>query len=546
MTRLRTSTAIGLAACVAGISASGCGSGAKAPAGSTTGPELTATTKAPTGDVASFTWNLPYGEPSSLDPAYAYNYSENTVLANVCEALLRQTPSGRIEPALATKVDNPTPTTWVYTIRSGVKFFDGKPLTPGDVVASIGRQIDPKLGSFYYAPWGAAIKSVKATGPDQVTVTTRAPNKLINDMMVTGLGTVVEASSIARQGKKFGTSAGTLQCTGPFELQSWKTGSSITLKRNPGYWDTANRARADTVTFKFITDPNAAANALSTGELDGTYEAPLNALSSLRSSGKGNVYIGPSTQGLMVSALSPAIRKRPGLFAAINAAVDRQGIAKTAYGGTASPMTTIAAPDGSNFGESVFAKAAKAFPDSAPDPAKAKQLMSAGASATKPLKMVLIAGDPAMQQTANSIQQSLKDAGITVKLAPVPPTQFTNLYFDPKARAKYDLSLVPTFTDLIDTTEFFWIAVMPGSIQNPSGYDSPTVNANLNAAVATSGDERAQRVVAANTEVMKDAGLAPLIRVYERVFLNKRLAGAPTRFPYQYYPWAAHIGSASK
>ncbi|WP_217702420.1 ABC transporter substrate-binding protein [Nocardioides guangzhouensis] len=116
--------------------------------------ELTTTTPKPSGDLDSFTWSI-YAEPFSLDYAYAFDYPPNQVLANVCESLLRWNPDLSIEPGLAEKYEHPDPTTWVYTIRQGVTFHDGSPLTPEDVVASLQRHLDPAVGSF----WGARSSS---------------------------------------------------------------------------------------------------------------------------------------------------------------------------------------------------------------------------------------------------------------------------------------------------------------------------------------------------------------------------------------------------
>ena len=54
-------------------------------------------TPAPTGDYTQpLVWGV-YRETNSLDPIYAFDYPENTVLFNLCEALLRQQPDGSIE-----------------------------------------------------------------------------------------------------------------------------------------------------------------------------------------------------------------------------------------------------------------------------------------------------------------------------------------------------------------------------------------------------------------------------------------------------------------
>ena len=86
--------------------------------------QISATTPEPTGDIDSFTWSL-YAEPLSLAYPYAFDYPPNQVLSNVCESLLRWNADLSISPGLASAVDNPDPTTWVYTIRDGVTFHDG-------------------------------------------------------------------------------------------------------------------------------------------------------------------------------------------------------------------------------------------------------------------------------------------------------------------------------------------------------------------------------------------------------------------------------------
>ena len=75
--------------------------------------EYTTETGAPSGDIDSFSW-VSYAEPYSLDYAYAFDYADNQVLANVCESLLRLNPDYTLSPGLAESFEHPTPETWVY------------------------------------------------------------------------------------------------------------------------------------------------------------------------------------------------------------------------------------------------------------------------------------------------------------------------------------------------------------------------------------------------------------------------------------------------
>jgi peptide/nickel transport system substrate-binding protein len=108
--------------------------------------DLATTTPAGTEPVDSIVWSV-YRETNSLDPIYAFDYPENTVLSTLCETLLHQNPDGSITSGLA-DLSYPDDTTMVFTLKPGITFWDGKPLTPEDVVFSLERNTDPKLGGF--------------------------------------------------------------------------------------------------------------------------------------------------------------------------------------------------------------------------------------------------------------------------------------------------------------------------------------------------------------------------------------------------------------
>jgi peptide/nickel transport system substrate-binding protein len=111
--------------------------------------------------VSSVIWRT-YRDVDSLDPIYSIDFPEYTAVSLMCESLLRQAPDGSLEPGLAT-VANPSPTRWVFTLRPGVKFWDGHLVTPADVVYSLDRNTDPKLGGFY-GPVFDRVASIAATG----------------------------------------------------------------------------------------------------------------------------------------------------------------------------------------------------------------------------------------------------------------------------------------------------------------------------------------------------------------------------------------------
>src|SRR5215813_8625417 len=135
----------------------------------------------------------------SLDPVYDAGYPEYTADSLMCESLLRQAPDGSMEPGLAT-VANPSPTTMVFTLRPGVRFWDGHPVTPADVVYSLDRNIDPKLGGFYGLVFNR-VKSIAATGSNQVTITLKQPDYWLQGELASIPGIVIEKAFAQKQGK---------------------------------------------------------------------------------------------------------------------------------------------------------------------------------------------------------------------------------------------------------------------------------------------------------------------------------------------------------
>src|SRR5579871_6063419 len=193
------------------VACSGSSSGSAAPPGSPSpGPGLAAVTPAGTRPVSSVVWAT-NRDVTSLDPIYSGGYPEYTTDSLMCESLLRQAPSGLLQPGLAT-VSNPSPTTLVFTLRPGVRFWDGRPVTSADVVYSLERAASPKLGG-YYASRLDRIASVTATSPTQVTVKLTQPDYWLEGELASMPGIIIEKSFAEQEDKDYGTPAGSIMCT---------------------------------------------------------------------------------------------------------------------------------------------------------------------------------------------------------------------------------------------------------------------------------------------------------------------------------------------
>jgi len=78
-------------------------------------------------------------DPQTLDPHALTLLYHSRVITQVYEGLVSRDRDFRLEPALAVSWDNPSPTTWRFRLRPGVRFHDGSPLTADDVVFSVNR-----------------------------------------------------------------------------------------------------------------------------------------------------------------------------------------------------------------------------------------------------------------------------------------------------------------------------------------------------------------------------------------------------------------------
>lgn len=504
--------------------------------------ELSTETPAPSGDIDSYSW-VSYAEPYSLDYAYAFDYADNQVLANVCESLLRLNPDYTLSPGLAESYEQTSPTTWVYTLRDGVTFHDGTPLTAADAVASMSRHLDPAVGSSWYSVY-QNVASIEQTGDLEVTVTTTIPDSQFNQGMGGSAGVIESAATLAEKGADYGNSSGLVNCTGPFELTAWKSGESVTLTRYDDYWDEELAAKSGEVEFVFMGDSTARVNALKSGDVDGGWMLPVDGIAQLRET-SGDVYFGLSTavSSLIVSNLQGPlgdVRVRKALLMAL----DREGILEAAakgYGEVTNALTT----------ESVWGASSDATRDDAfggledypYDVEAAKALVEeAGATGEKiVIKTAPIGNDFAViSQATVAAAQSI---GLEAEIETVTPSAYTALFSDPTAREGVDLFYTVWYLSSPDPLEMYGV-LRTGEFSNYGGWSNPEYDAIANEAVGISDpDERGQKSAELQKIANEELPWLPLFTGPTSLYFGERITGVAPSINYLYYPWAATIGA---
>lgn len=196
--------------------------------------------------------------------------SARVVAAHIFDTLVvRDENTGDYLPSLATGWENPDPTTWVFTLRDDATFHDGTPVVAADVVASLDYLVAAK-GPL--APLWAALDTVEA--PDDTTVQIKTATPLGTILANVALLSIAPEAKVAQEGF-FNQPIG----SGPFKVTSYKPDQELVLDANTDYW--GNLPGVQTLRFRDIPEISARVTALTTGEIDFTYQLPPDQLSSL-------------------------------------------------------------------------------------------------------------------------------------------------------------------------------------------------------------------------------------------------------------------------
>ena len=539
--------AVASALATALLAACGGTSTSPSPSGGTeTSPAVTlqSTTPPGAGTLDAMTWDLPLGEPTTLDPLKAGDYGPCFVSSQLHDTLVRYSPDWKLGPGIAESWTNPDDLTLVYTIRQDARFWDGNPVTADDVVYSLKRNMDPKSGSIWSA-FFSNVKSITKTGPWEVTVAFSKPDELFNKEMGTSGGGIVEKAYVEKVGAaKYGAGMNVMG-SGPYRLESWTSGSDIVLQANTAYWDPALTPKVATVTLKFITDTSTITSALLSGELDGAYEVPPTSILALKSASTGKLYFGPSLSVSEIAISNPkGPMGDPQLRQALSMSIDRQAIADKVFNGAAVPNKTFT-PQTAWDPEAIdiYKQAYDALPSLTPDIAAAKQIVAGRPGASKPMVMAVLAGDQRELQLASIVQQAAKDIGMTINLKQLQPMDMSNFFYVPEYRKGIDMAMTLGFLDIPDPLDYTSLFFGEGALFNWIGYSNPTVEKNLELARQTLDPvKRAQLIVEAQKLYTADAPVIPLAMDAEILFMNNKISGAPVSFTYMWIPSLAMVG----
>ena len=267
-------------------------------------------------------------ELNTLDPLKSALRVERSIFYNMYESLVGIDQGLNIQPLLATRWETPDPKTYVFTLRSGVKFHDGTEFNAAAVKFNIDRILtapaSPRKSEL------ASVQSVEVRDPSTVVVHLKNPDASLLSQLVDRAGMILSPTAIQKAGADLGRNplgAG----TGPFQFVEWKRDDHLTLKKNTSYWK-SGIPYLDEVIFRPITNDDARTAALRTGDIDVARTIAFKDVPSVKSDSN---FIYKSVPGLGFEGVwlnrGAAPFSDPAKAKAVAMAIDRAAIVKNVF-----------------------------------------------------------------------------------------------------------------------------------------------------------------------------------------------------------------------
>lgn len=355
----------------------------------------------------------------SLDPAEAFEFSGGEICGNCYERLIVPNPANpsQIIGELAESwTVSPDGLVFTFTMKQGLKFASGNPITAEDAAFSLQRTIKlNKSPAFILNQFGAnkdnAEQKIVATGPRTLTFTIAdkvAPTFVLYCLSA-NCGSVVDKATVMKNEAAGDLGNAWLKTnsagSGPFSVRSWKASESVILDANP---NASIKAKPKRVFYKHIVDPSAQQLQLQQGDIDIARDLLPDQLKAAQSNPNFKLTSAPHSyiMYLCMNQNVPELAK-PQVRQAIKWAIDYDGIQKNIVPTTYDVQQSFV-PKGM-----MGAIADRPFKK---DTAKAKALMAeAGLSGGFDLTIDHFNGQP-HSDIVQAIQANLGEIGIRVRL----------------------------------------------------------------------------------------------------------------------------------
>lgn len=432
-------------------------------------------------------------EPAALDPHTVTAVNDFRILMNIYDGLVRyKSGTLEVEPALAKSwTISDDGLSYTFKLREGVKFHDGTDFNAEAVKFNFDRMLKDDhpyhdTGPFPLSFFFSSIADVTAVDASTVKFTLSEPFAPFLSNLAYPTGLIVSPAAVEKYGKDFGRHP---SGTGPFMFNDWVSNASVTLERNPDYWDGA--APLEAVIYRPITDANTRVAEMLSGGLDLMVEVPPDNVGTFASDPAFTLYeqAGPHLWFLILNAKEGPFANKE-VRQAVNYAVNKQALVDNVLQGTAT-VADGPTPPAFNWAHD---DSLSPYPY---DPDKARQMIKdAGFEGAEITFYVTDGGsgmlDPVPMGTA--IQADLEAVGLKVKIETYEWNTFLGKV-NPGIEGKADMAEMAWMTNDPDTLPF--LALRTEAFPDKGGFNSgyysnPEVDALLEKArTSTDQAERA-------------------------------------------------------
>jgi peptide/nickel transport system substrate-binding protein len=342
--------------------------------------------------------------PTNLDPRVGIDAQSERIDTLLFDSLVHRDEHFELRPWLAESWETPNPTTYIFHLRRGVRFHDGRPLTARDVKWTFDsilrhQMLTTKTTVYQY------IERIDA--PDEWTVVFRLKQPqatLLWNLSDGAIGIVPYGSGAEMAQHPIGS--------GPFEFVSAQQDKEVVIARNHHYW--GEEPRIERVRFAVVPDATTRALELRKGSAD----LAINALTpdtvvALRKDPQLEVQTAPGTiYAYMALNLRDPVLKDVRVRRALAYAIDRQPMIQYLWRDMAQPAASILPVQSWAYDAQV--------PQYGYDPARARQLLNeAGYPAVKGVRFHLTMKTSTEESTrlmAAVLQQQLRAVGIALDI----------------------------------------------------------------------------------------------------------------------------------
>ena len=274
--------------------------------------------------------------PTHLDPRYATDANSVRIARLIFNSLTRTDEHSGFRPELAEGWETIDEITYLFHLKKGITFHNGKSLTAEDVKFTYDSVLEPNNRSPWRGPM-RLLKSVEQIGPYQVRFRLSAPYAPFLERTTLGI-VPAENHDLGAQQKN------DLIGSGPFSLEEFSSGERIVLKANSSYWE--GRPFVPGLVFKVIPDAIVRSLEFKKGTVDLIQnDIEPDMLPWFRKNTNASITTGQGTifQYIGMNLEHPILKIRE-VRQAIACAIDREAIIRHLLKGLATPATGLLSP----------------------------------------------------------------------------------------------------------------------------------------------------------------------------------------------------------